>query len=231
MRTQLSYRGLGFEATSALRDLILDGHFQPGAHIVESDLAERLGVSPGTVRVALQELRHEGLLEHRPNRGVFVKQLDVEDAWEVYTLRGTLEAMGARLAAKRINDEGRQDLQAVFDEMVEAVQRGDRSRAVSYGSEFHSCIVRLSGHKLLNEHYQLLESKTRLIMFLTENSHEDSRYIISRHKPMLDAILEGNPEKAEKLVIEHNVITIKNLIEYINNVDTEHKLKSFDSEI
>lgn len=222
MSKRLLPRSLGSEATAALRDLILNGHFRPGAHVVESDLATHLGISNGTVRVALQALQHEGLLEHRPHRGVFVKRLNLEDAWEVYSLRGTLEAMAAKLATKRITETERQELRNIFSHMVDAEQSGDRSRKISACSEFHRHIVRLSGHRLLDEHYRLLESKIRLMAFLVEESHEDGQHIISSHGPILEAILDGDAERVESLVIEHNAAAIENLITYIKSLEAQN---------
>lgn len=103
-------------------------------------------MSHGTVRVGLQQLQHEGIVEHRPHRGVFVRRLNSKDAWEVYTLRNTLEAMAARLAAGRAAEGGRQELRAILTRMREAVEAGDRSAAISSDFEFHRAAVRLSGH-------------------------------------------------------------------------------------
>ena len=213
---RLQCHNLGMEAADSIRRLVLKGRFPPGAHMVEADLATTLGVSQGTVRVGLQHLRHEGIVEYRPHRGVFVRRLDSRDAWEVYSLRNTLEAMAARLGAGRATDEARQELRAILKQMRKAVETGDRSAAISSDFEFHRVVVRLSGHRLLQEHYRLLELKIRLFMVLTDTLYPDLSYMIS-HEPLIEAIVAGDADRAEALAAQHNNASGERLVEYLDS--------------
>ncbi len=223
---RLERRNLGTEAAHSIRRMILEGRIPSGAHIVEAEVARALGVSNGTVRVGLQQLQHEGLVELRPHRGVFVRRVNSRDVREVYTLRNTLEAMAARLAAGRVTDEVREELGAILNQMRKAVKNRDRSAAISSDFEFHRAMVRLSDHGLLQEHYRLLELKTRLFMVLTDAFFPDPSYLIPLHESLFEAIATGNAERAEALAVQHSNDSGERLIKFLESHPAADALSS-----
>jgi len=88
-------------AVEALRSHVLSGAVPPGQRLTEINLAERLGISRATLRTALHRLTLEGLVHQIPYTGWEVASLTGHDAWELYTLRSSLEGLAARLAAER----------------------------------------------------------------------------------------------------------------------------------
>src|SRR5216684_2021836 len=111
---RLAKRSLDRQAADVLREEILSGRLAPGLRLVEATLAAQLGVSRGTVRAALSELAHEGLVLQVAYTKWMVPELWDEDAWELYTLRGALEGLAARLAAERRTRETLATLEASF---------------------------------------------------------------------------------------------------------------------
>src|SRR5258706_2860212 len=99
---QIKKSPLEKQAASVLRERILSGEFLPGHRLVESWLAEQLGLSRGTVRAALSDLVHEGLVEQIAYTRWAVPALSAQDAWDVYTLRSALEGLAARLVAEHM---------------------------------------------------------------------------------------------------------------------------------
>src|SRR5450631_2027780 len=91
-------------AALVLREMLLEGHFQPGERIREVPLAAELGVSRIPLRLVLERLAHEGLLAELPTRGFVVQRFSTADIYEAIELRGLLEGMAARLAAERLQD-------------------------------------------------------------------------------------------------------------------------------
>ena len=85
-----------------LRDGIIEGRYQSGDYLVETKLAEELGVSRTPIREALKQLELEDLAESIPNRGVRVKGISQEDIDDIYTIRHHLEGLAAYWAAQRI---------------------------------------------------------------------------------------------------------------------------------
>src|SRR5271163_4778070 len=85
-----------------LRQMLFRGEFRPGEKLTELPLVARLGVSRTPVRLALDRLAHEGLLEASPTGGFVVRAFTIEDVWDAIETRGVLEGAAARLAAERL---------------------------------------------------------------------------------------------------------------------------------
>jgi DNA-binding GntR family transcriptional regulator len=114
-------RRLDGQAADVLREQILSGRFAPGYRLVEAALADQLGVSRGTVRAALSELAHEGLVSQVAYTKWMVPELSAEDAWELYTLRGNLEGLAAKLATERRTPETMATLRDSYEDLEAAV--------------------------------------------------------------------------------------------------------------
>jgi DNA-binding GntR family transcriptional regulator len=121
----------------------------PGQRLVEDQLAIQLGVSRAPVRDALKALEHDGLVISAGRRGKVVTTLSAHDAWEVYSLRAALEAMGIRLAIARGEETLLAELEVILAEMRRAAADGDRAGASALDVRFHETICRSSGHERL----------------------------------------------------------------------------------
>src|SRR5436309_2702257 len=89
--------------------MLLRGDFQPGERISELPLVARLGASRTPIRLALDRLAHEGLLEVFPSGGFVVRAFTLSDIWDAIEMRGVLEGTAARLAAERLQDDSELD--------------------------------------------------------------------------------------------------------------------------
>ena len=87
------------DAYTLILEAIESGLYQPGDRLVESELAERLGVSRTPVREALQRLETQSMLT-RDGRSLIVASLDHNQLTELYAVRTELEGLAARLAAR-----------------------------------------------------------------------------------------------------------------------------------
>jgi GntR family transcriptional regulator, vanillate catabolism transcriptional regulator len=105
-----------------LRELLLKGEFRPGERLLELALVARLGVSRTPIRLALDRLAYEGLLEPSPSGGFVVREFTLADIWDAIDMRGVLEGTAARLAAERLVDASElrhiRDLQQQMDSIV-----------------------------------------------------------------------------------------------------------------
>src|SRR3954466_9997443 len=91
-------------ALLTLREMLLKGEFSPGERLSELALVARLNVSRTPIRLALDRLAHEGLLESAPSGGFIVCEFTLADIWDAIEMRGVLEGTAARLAAERLTD-------------------------------------------------------------------------------------------------------------------------------
>jgi DNA-binding GntR family transcriptional regulator len=145
----------------ALEGLIIYGGLSPGQHLVESDLAQRLGVSRIPVREALQLLHRDGWVDLRPRQGAFVHQPTAREADEVFSVRTLLEVESTRLAAANATDESVRRLAEIVETGVEALRVADERELVKLNSTFHGEITDIAGNQVLAEILHRLDKRIR----------------------------------------------------------------------
>jgi len=208
-------RTLPAQVAEILRERILSGAWAPGERVLETEVAQELGVSRHTLRSALQTLTHEGLLEQSQFKSTHVKNPTAQDVYETYTLRNTLEAMACRLAA------GRPQRMAAVDEAVSRMQAaaaaGDREAVKAADFAFHVAVVELAGHARLSEHYRMLHAQTRLYLNLTAAADYQLDEIAAKHAELAEAIRAGDADLAERLGGSHNTTDGEALVACLNS--------------
>jgi DNA-binding GntR family transcriptional regulator len=145
------------EVKAVLLQRILSGHYAPGDRLVEIRIAEELGVSQAPVREALRDLESVRFVESAPFRGARVRQVSDAELIEVYPIRGALEEVAVRAAAKRMGGDV-SALEAELDGMRRA--KGVREQ-VEHDTRFHELIVEASGNTRLLEIWSSLQVETR----------------------------------------------------------------------
>ncbi|WP_165492076.1 GntR family transcriptional regulator [Egibacter rhizosphaerae] len=184
-----------------LRAEIARGEVQPGDPLRQSDLAHRFGVSPTPVREALRLLEAEGSVSYSPHRGATVNELSHEHLGDLYELRATVEALGARLAAGRMTDEQLARARELHERTVAASSIEDRKQLGAWNRELHLLICR-SGSDLVAEHSESLWRMipTRLTLMndpaITDEFNE-------QHEQLIVALEHGDGDRAEEIMREH----------------------------
>ena len=113
---KLRYRTLRENVVDEIRMKILNREYEPGMRIVEQNLSDELGVSRGPIREALRQLEQEGLVEYVRNVGCSVKQVTLEDVYEIYLLRATYEQVAVRTYEGQLSDE---DLAQIHRQLID----------------------------------------------------------------------------------------------------------------
>src|SRR5262245_35109280 len=196
-------------AADLLREQILSGRFPPGLRLVEATLAEKLGVSRGTIRAALSQLAHEGLVLQVAYTKWMVPELSAADAWELYTLRGSLEGLAARLAAEHRTPESMRILSGAHDRLAKAVASGQHAPVAAADLALHKTIVAITGHRRLIGQYKLLEQQVRHYIVTSNAQIVDLHTMLDEHEPMVKAIADGDAARAERLAREHNAPEVR----------------------
>ena len=190
-------------AADALKEAILTGAVKPGERLTEVELSEQFGVSRGTVRIALHQLSSDGLVVLTPYTGWSVTSFEPHDLWEIYTLRGSLESMAARLATERLDENGAERIERAADELFTAARTSsDLSEVKRKDFAFHRCIVELSQNSRIEHHYRLVEQQVRMFISSTYRADYGS-IIIEHHQPIAEAILRRKPRVAARLCEQH----------------------------
>jgi DNA-binding GntR family transcriptional regulator len=190
-------------AAVQLRIEIVHGRLAPGARLTEVELSEQLGTGRGTVRAALSVLEAEDLIVKQPYSGWSVRDISEKELWETYTLRGALEGLAARLVAIGQKRESESQLKAAFVRLQKAELSEDGGERVDADLGFHRMIVDLAGHASLSRQYFGLSNKFEWLYRWSENHWPSRIDLASWHRPIVEAILSGDPDAAEKATREH----------------------------
>lgn len=205
------------EAAEALRSHVVGGGARPGERLTEVRLSEALGLSRTTVRTALHQLANEGLVVQVPYTGWAVTSLSSVDAWELYTLRGSLEALAARLLTENLDSTKESLLHRALDALVTACEKGDEVAIVDRDLGLHKLVVSLSGHRRLAHQYRLIEQQIRLYITWSDRLMPSREEIINTHRPIVEAIVDGDVRLAESILRDHNEIAGRVLVEFLNS--------------
>jgi DNA-binding GntR family transcriptional regulator len=196
-----------------LRDEILDGRLPAGSRLVETELAERFGVSRGPVRDALTELARSGLAVDLPRRGTFVSSLTEQDLEEVYVIRRAIEEVAVRLAVARVTDADVDALYGILAAVEAAYERDDLTAAWEADMEFHRAYCRLSGNRRLLELFEHLASQTVLLMRTALASRESLGWTppVALHQQIAASIADRDVQRAIDAVGAHYQYTADRL--------------------
>lgn len=214
-----------------LRGMLLRGDFQPGERISELPLVARLGVSRTPIRLALDRLAHEGLLEASPTGGFVVRAFTLEDVWDAIETRGVLEGAAARLAAERLEHSSElSQLREYRDEMDAMVRQEDDpdafaqpdidsfARYLDLNEVFHSEIVTLSKSSMLRRALAQVNSvpfasPSALVYVRIRLPRAPQMFAVSHehHRAIVDAIEHRQGARAEALAREHSRMTRGNV--------------------
>lgn len=203
--TALAHKQLWEAVSDQLRDEILDGRLAAGTRLVETDLADRFGVSRGPVRDALRELARAGLAVDLPRRGTFVSSLTERDLAEVYEIRQAIEAAAVRLTVATASEA---DVVTLFDAVAAAeaaYEAGDLATAWEADMAFHRGYCELSGNRRLLDLFDHLASQTLLLMRTTVDSHASLAWTppVELHRHIATAIAGRDAAAAVAAVSTH----------------------------
>jgi DNA-binding GntR family transcriptional regulator len=181
---------------------IVEGSLEPGSRIVETRIAQELGVSQGPVREALRDLEQLGCVVHEPNRGCSVRDFSLEELLEAFPVRAALEALAARLAAERITKAELAELEQLLERMTKAARRGDAHDQSQANASFHATIVRAARNPTLERQWQMLEPYSRTYLTVSRPGI-DLVFLSDRHVPILNALRSRDPAAAAQAMQEH----------------------------
>jgi DNA-binding GntR family transcriptional regulator len=194
--------GLRAQIKDVILQRIVEGSLEPGSRIVETRIAQELGVSQAPVREALRDLEQLGCVVHEPNRGCSVRAFSAEELLEAFPVRAALEALAARLAAERITTAELAELDELLERMRRAARGGDAHEQSQANASFHATVVRAARNRTLERQWQMLEPYSRTYLTVSRPGI-DLVHLSDRHGPVLDALRRRDRAKAAKAMEEH----------------------------
>lgn len=123
-----------------LRTAIIGGQLAPGQRLIERELTEMTGVSRTVVREVLRQLESEGLVALIPHKGPVVRELSSAEARDLYTIRGALEGIAARLFVEHADAQHLKRLPAALEVVIDAYRGGDAERILATKNAFYAVL-------------------------------------------------------------------------------------------
>jgi DNA-binding GntR family transcriptional regulator len=197
--------------SSGIRRAILAGDYAPGQRLIEAELCEEFGASRFMVRVALQELTNDGLIEMQRNKGARVRAVPVEEALEIVEVRMALEAMSAARAAKLASPEDVADLTDIAERMRSAVEMAELLTYSELNARLHSTIQRISANATCTRTLERLRGQVVRHQFALSLQPGRPAVSLVQHEEVVAAIVARDPEAADAAMRRHLISVIEQL--------------------
>lgn len=186
-----------------LRQSIIDGSIPAGEELNQAQIAERLGISRGPVREALGQLEQEGLIRSVPYKGVIVTPLTPTYVRELYSLRSALETFALRIGMERGDPEDMAALQRIVESMRTAAQRSDSREMARLDLRFHTSIIHMARHHLLERTWTPLKIGVQRCLHSRHRIYDSLDEAVGTHPELLDALLSGDVDGASAILHQH----------------------------
>lgn len=183
---------------------IRSGQLVPGQRLVEADLTHSLNISRGPVREALKRLAAEGIVTLNQNRGAYVRSLSQSEVSDLLKVVEVVTGLVARLATLAIRDGClRDEFIKVGAELLTFEALGDSLAFMEKRRDFYDVLIRASKNVELQRIMPLMQIHLLRLQFQTHLTAEDRKKQFQEYRAMIDTVLSGNANRAERLTRIH----------------------------
>ena len=192
---------------------ILAGDYLPGSKLNEAALADKLGVSRGPIREAFRMLDEAGLVRTEKNRGVFVRNIPVDEALEIFDLRAAMDDWVGKRLAENVTPEQLKELKTLVTGMEKAVKAQDAHQYHVLNLKFHDRMVEMAGnHKLTDTYRRLIKE---LSLFRRQNLADSvlMATFLAEHQLIVQAIASGDAAAAGRAMVDHVMLSKQRTID------------------
>ena len=188
---------------SGIRGGILAGEYAPRQRLIEADICQQFDTSRFVVRVALQDLVNDGLVEVQRNKGARVRAISAEEAIEISEVRMALEAMSAARAAARVTPEGAADLKRIATSMRQSVKAGELMTYSDLNARLHAKVQELSANATCTRTIERLKGQVVRHQFALSLQPGRPSVSLPQHERIVTAIVRRDPPAAEQAMRDH----------------------------
>lgn len=182
-----------------LKRAIITRQYQPNSQLVESTIAEKMGVSRTPIRSALKKLAYEGLVNMIPRKGAFVAQTSIEEFLNLFSCRLLLEKEAAALAAKHISPKDLDYFEQLMKEEKNSYQNRDLENFILVNNKIHMLIAEVSMNKYYAKFIEELLMKSNIYLIFYDDFYTkpiEDLNSIEEHNLLFDALKSRNPDKS-----------------------------------
>lgn len=185
-----------------LRSMIIEFQLRPGERLNEMHLSESLGVGRTPLREAINRLLAERLVEFRPNRGFFIRQVNVREIEDLFEMRGIVEVGAVRLVVERADSFDIESLADYWDSVLQTYTESNPDDLVRQDAIFHERLAALSGNDSLLRAVQGINSGIHFVRWADLHGDERRR-TFDEHAAILSAIMKRDGDLAADLMLNH----------------------------
>jgi GntR family transcriptional regulator of gluconate operon len=194
------------QVLDVLREEVVTGLRKPGEQLKQDVIASEFGVSPGPVREALRHLESEGLVEHVPNYGVYVADINPGELMQLLLpVRLAIETYAVPVAADKLRASRLDELERLVERMDEGVRTGDLALINDLDVRFHEITVEAAGSLHALQLWRSVQPRIRALIYRLAPRHEELAEIPQEHRMLLDA-LRSQDELALRKALEEHII-------------------------
>ncbi len=205
-----------------IKSQIISGAYGPGETLLESKLADELGVSRTPIREAIRLLEMEGLVETTTKKGAIVLGISQQDVEDIYAIRQLVEGLAARWAAERLSAADLKELQKTYELMEFYAQKHEVEEIAELDNKFHQMIYEAAGSKILYLTLRNLHQYVQIARLKSLSMQNRLPLTLSEHRAILEAFEAKDADAAEKAMTEHVRQAYQNI--HRQQGETEEKL-------
>jgi len=199
------------KAYRAIKSAILSLKLRPGDPLVESDLAQQLGISKTPVRDALLELEQEGFVTKVLFKGTYVTEVTLKDVREIFQLRAVLEGLAARLATPLFSS---QELDLIAENLAvaeAALAEGNLDLCSVRGKGLHDVIINKADNQRMTLIIRNLDDHVQRFRLLSDQISGRLNKSVKEHRRVLEALRQRDPVAAEQAMRDHLFSVLQDL--------------------
>ncbi len=192
---------------AALKSEIVNGEIGFGVQLKEMELAERFGVSRSPIRETLRRLCGDGLVELRPNCGIFVREFSMQYVSDLLAMRRMLESQGMQqISVSGTSREEKQELERFRRLIEKAVRDSDRMSLQTHmnlDAQLHQFFNSLNRNQIMNEMWDRMALVNVVVQRLSLKDKERARQSQEEHLQVVNCLLAGDVVQAVQMNAQH----------------------------
>lgn len=203
---------------NSIKQMIIQGIFQPGDRIYEARIAREFNVSRSPVREAVRALEKEGLLMIDDKSRITVYKPTMKDVEDIYQCRMVLESLAAQLTTRFASNRELKEIESTLVHTKKHIEGDEdekkKETIILLNAKFHDLIVQFSQNKRLQKQIHDLRSLTYYFRVLNFQGENRKWFILNEHQEVFATIKERDEEKAGRVMTEH----INNDLRHLKNI-------------